>query len=101
MIKYKNDFQGILLDTHEMLIQIYKQSEEKNATNSVLSTHETEVLYWSSIGKTYAEVAEILHFTVSTVKFHMGNTVRKLGVKNAKHAISLANELNLIPRPGK
>ncbi|MBP2195261.1 helix-turn-helix transcriptional regulator [Pantoea cypripedii] len=97
----KNDFQDILLNTHEMLLQIYMKSKEKCAMNMDLSTREAEVLYWSSTGKTYAEVAGILHLTVSTVKFHMGNTVRKLGVKNAKHAISLANELNLIPRPGK
>lgn len=95
--RHKNDFHGILRDTHEMLLQIYRKSEEMTADNTVLSTREAEVLYWSSTGKTYAEVAEILKLTVSTVKFHMGNTVKKLGVKNAKHAISLANELKLIP----
>lgn len=95
--RHKNDFHGILRNTHEMLLQIYRKSEEMTADNTVLSTREAEILYWSSTGKTYTEVAEILQLTVSTVKFHMGNTVKKLGVKNAKHAISLANELNLTP----
>lgn len=95
--EHKNDFQGILLDTHAMLLQVYKKSEDATSPNTVLSSREAEILYWSSTGKTYAEVAEILQLTVSTIKFHMGKTVKKLGVKNAKHAISLANELNLIP----
>lgn len=94
---HKNDFQGILLDIHEMLLQVYRKSEEVAAANTLLSTREAEILYWSSTGKTYAEVAEMLQLTVSTIKFHMGKTVKKLGVKNAKHAISLASELNLIP----
>ncbi|WP_313683872.1 helix-turn-helix transcriptional regulator [Pantoea sp.] len=94
---HKNDFHGILREIHEVLLQIYRKSEGLNDINRVLSTREVEILYWSSTGKTYAEVAKILQLTVSTVKFHMGNTVRKLGVRNAKHAISLANELNLIP----
>ncbi|MBP2170430.1 LuxR family quorum-sensing system transcriptional regulator ExpR [Erwinia toletana] len=37
----------------------------------------------------------MLNISVSTVKFHMGNTVRKLGVNNAKHAIRLGIELNI------
>lgn len=96
--KYKNDIHGLLLDTHEILLAIYKTSEEMSVDKTALSTREAEVLYWSSAGMTYAEVAETLKLTVSTVKFHMANTVKKLGVKNAKHAISLANELKLIPR---
>lgn len=99
IMKFKNDIQAVLIDTHEMLLEVYKKSAEKLTMKTVLSPREAEILYWSSIGKTYPEVAEILNITVSTVKFHMGKTVKKLGVKNAKHAISLANELNLISPP--
>ncbi|WP_222409740.1 LuxR C-terminal-related transcriptional regulator, partial [Yersinia aldovae] len=38
----------------------------------------------------------ILGIKRSTVKFHIGNVVRKLGVLNAKHAIRLGIELQLI-----
>nr|WP_159466433.1 LuxR family transcriptional regulator [Scandinavium goeteborgense] len=98
---HKNDFQGILLDTHEMLLQVYRRSEDMSAARTALSTREAEILYWCCAGKTYTEVAGILQLTTSTIKFHMGKVVKKLGVKNAKHAISVANELNIIPRPGK
>ena len=99
--KYKNDLQGLLIDTHEMLLQVYKKTDEMKTAKTVLSPREAEILYWNSVGKTYAEIAIILQITSSTVKFHMANTVKKLGVNNAKHAISLANELGLIHRPCK
>ncbi len=57
---------------------------------------ENEILYWASVGKTYSEIAIILGIKKSTVKFHIGNIVRKLGVLNAKHAIRLGIELQLI-----
>lgn len=98
---HKNDIQAILLETHDMLLQIYRTSEDMGAARTALSPREAEILYWSSTGKTYTEIAGILQLTASTVKFHMSKVVKKLGVKNAKHAISLANELNLISRLDK
>ncbi|WP_313682343.1 LuxR family transcriptional regulator [Pantoea sp.] len=98
--RHKNDLQGLLIDTHEMLLHLYREENKPQQTaESTLSSRENSILYWSSTGKTYPEIARILNITVSTVKFHMGNIVRKLGVKNAKHAISLAIELNIISHP--
>ena len=54
------------------------------------------MLYWSSMGKTYGEIAAIAGISVSTVKFHMGNIVSKLCVNNARQAIRLGVELGLI-----
>ena len=54
------------------------------------------MLYWSSMGKTYGEIAVIAGISVSTVKFHMGHIVVKLGVGNARQAIRLGVELGLI-----
>ena len=48
------------------------------------------------MGKTYQEIALILGIKLSTVKFHIGNAVKKLGVTNARHAIRLGIELQLI-----
>ncbi|MDE1186425.1 MAG: LuxR family transcriptional regulator [Pantoea sp.] len=98
--RHKNDLQGLLIDTHELLLHLYRdENKPQQNTESTLSSRENSILYWSSTGKTYPEIARILNITVSTVKFHMGNIVRKLGVKNAKHAISLAIELNIISHP--
>uniref|UniRef100_UPI00384ACE79 helix-turn-helix transcriptional regulator n=1 Tax=Brenneria izbisi TaxID=2939450 RepID=UPI00384ACE79 len=62
----------------------------------MFSHRENEILYWASMGKTYPEIAMILDIKISTVKFHIGNVVKKLGVLNAKHAIRLGVELQLI-----
>ena len=64
--------------------------------NNIFTIRENEVLYWASMGKTYAEIATIIGVSVSTIKFHMGNVVAKLGVSNARQAIRLGVELELI-----
>ena len=61
-----------------------------------LTTREREVITLSSRGKTYPEIAMILGVKVQTVKFHMGNIVRKLDVVNAKQAIRCAVEYQLV-----
>lgn len=93
----KEKLHSILIQIHEMLLHVYKDAKnDKKILVDGLSSREMEILYWSSIGKTYPEIASMLGITVSTVKFHMGKVVTKLGVKNAKHAIRLCAELNII-----
>lgn len=60
------------------------------------TSREYEVLYWAGMGKTYENIAIILGITERTVKFHMANLVRKMGVRNARQAIRLGVELKLI-----
>ncbi len=58
-----------------------------------LTKRENEVLHWVSAGKTYWEISVILGIKEGTVKFHMGNVVRKLDVCSAKQAIRASVEL--------
>ncbi|MFS2223289.1 autoinducer binding domain-containing protein [Pantoea sp. B65] len=100
--KHKNDLQGLLINIHEMLFSLYREDQKNNSAKidkNIFSPRESEILYWCSIGKTYPEISHILNISVSTVKFHMGNIVKKLGVNNAKHAISLGSELRLVSAP--
>ncbi|CAK9885856.1 MAG: Transcriptional activator protein EsaR [Candidatus Erwinia impunctatus] len=94
-------------DLHFLLMNIYEKTKflyedelcelsGRKPNKNIFSGRENEILYWASIGKTYQEISIILGIKVSTVKFHIGNVVRKLGVINAKHAIKLGTELNLI-----
>lgn len=71
-------------------------NEKNNRKNTLFTTRENEILYWASMGKTYPEIAIIAGISISTVKFHMGNTVKKLQVSNARQAIRLGVELDLI-----
>lgn len=94
--------QMLLIDFNQ---QMYKLAETNisfsggttTAEGSALFTcRENEVLYWASMGKTYAETAAITGISQSTVKFHIKNVVTKLGVSNARQAIRLGVELGLI-----
>lgn len=98
--KHKHELQGLLIHVYEMLTHLYNcKKDEENRLINELTFRETEILHLSSTGKTYPEIASMLNITVSTVKFHMAKVIKKLGVKNAKHAIRLCTELNLTPDP--
>jgi len=84
------------VDTHQHALTL--ANAEANRTDR-LSPREGEILYWASQGKTYHEIALILGIKTRTVKFHIGNAVRKLGVTNAKHAIRRCLERQLIAPP--
>lgn len=70
-----------------------KQSIEKPKP---FSRRENQVIYWVSMGKTYPEISMILGIKIVTVKFHIGNILKKLGVYNVKQAIRICVERNLI-----
>ena len=97
----KSQIQMVLIEKHEKLNELYKQQakeadfNEMN-TREIFSKRENEIIYWASVGKSYQEIALILGIKLTTVKYHIGNAVKKLGVTNMKHAIRLSIELQLI-----
>ncbi|AJI94357.1 LuxR family transcriptional regulator [Yersinia ruckeri] len=99
----KDRLQMNLIKIHEKMLMLEQNklgvSNGKNTDTSgkgILSPRENEVLHWASMGKTYPEIALIAGITTRTVKHHMGNVVKKLGVINARQAIRLGVELELI-----
>lgn len=97
----EDKLQMLLIKVHDKIVTLYKELDSNTAAKNqlskdIFSPRENEILYWASVGKTYQEIALILGIKVSTVKFHIGNVVKKLGVMNAKHAIRMGVELQLI-----
>lgn len=94
--------QMVLIDIAEQTYRLLNTRQTESTVGpplpgrSTFTPREQEVLYWASMGKTYEDVAIILGITVRTVKFHMANVVRKLNVSNARQAIRLGVERNLI-----
>ncbi|WP_380184293.1 autoinducer binding domain-containing protein [Kalamiella sp. sgz302252] len=93
--------QMLFINTHEKLTSLYQEQAKKadfDEMNSreIFSKRENEIIYWASVGKSYQEIALILGIKLTTVKYHIGNAVKKLGVTNMKHAIRLSIELQLI-----
>lgn len=97
----KSELQMLLISAHEKRTSLYREVIQADNGNllknkDIFSHRENEILYWASNGKTYQEISLILGIKTGTVKFHIGNVVKKLGVLNAKHAIKLGVELQLI-----
>lgn len=57
-----------------------------------LARREAEVLFWTGKGYTAQEVAEIMTISELTVKKHLQNGYKKLGVKNRTLAITTSLE---------
>jgi DNA-binding CsgD family transcriptional regulator len=64
--------------------------------NYALTPKETDVLTWVARGKSYPDVATILTMSEHTVKFHMKNIFRKLGVGDQINAVVKALFYGLI-----
>lgn len=62
---------------------------------TTLTPRETECLLWSAEGKTAWEISRIVGVSERTVKFHMNNVMRKLGVHSRTHAVARAISLGL------
>ncbi|MFZ5312673.1 helix-turn-helix transcriptional regulator [Enterobacter asburiae] len=92
--KHRPQFLSFLVQLHQKTLNLYSQHQQKK--NVFLSPRERQILKWVSAGKTYAEISVILSIAERTVKFHMGNVMKKLGVNNARHAIKLGTELRLL-----
>lgn len=98
-LSFSRDVIARLADLQMLLILLHEKTYLRPENCPALSPREQEVLLWSSRGKTYGEIAIILGIQLSTVKFHIANTTRKLGVSNGKHAIRRALEMNYLPSP--
>ncbi len=64
--------------------------------DSLLSGREREVLYLVAAGSTNGEIARKLWVTEQTVKFHLSNIYRELGVANRTEASSYAHVHGLL-----
>jgi DNA-binding CsgD family transcriptional regulator len=62
----------------------------------LLTRREIQCLKWASIGKTDAEIAEIMAISLPTVRFHMTNAARKLNVVGRPQAIYRAATLGYV-----
>ena len=66
--------------------------QEKSSIDYHLTERETEVLEQLSKGLTYDQIAENLFISYGTVRKHVENIYRKLGVNNRTGAIDTAQK---------
>jgi DNA-binding NarL/FixJ family response regulator len=68
------------------------RAETRGATPSPLTPRETEMVQQLAAGKVYKQIAADFHLQVSTVRTHLNNTYRKLGVADRAQTVLLATE---------
>lgn len=61
-----------------------------------LSSQESQCLRWVAMGKTSAEIGQIMSIAEPTVVFHVKHVMDKLDVKNRSQAIAVAFRLGLL-----
>lgn len=70
------------------LLHDYRRASQESPARPVLTQTELRVLQLVAAGQTTVEIAEELFVAEKTVKNHLANIYRKLGVKNRSHAVS-------------
>ena len=75
------------------------ESENDTAKAAGLTERERSILGALAKGKSNDEIAKELWVTQQTVKFHLTNIYRKLGVKNRTEATRLAYQRGLVENP--
>ena len=68
----------------------------ENEKSEALSDREREVLRLLADGLSNKRIGETLYISESTVKFHIRNIIRKLGVSKRTDAVYIASKRGLI-----
>jgi len=69
-------------------------------TPARLTRREIQCLKWAAAGKTDAEIGELVTISLPTVRFHVTNAARKLGVSGRSQAVQRAATLGYIGSGG-
>lgn len=85
----------VLLDTMRIFDRFYEEILAHEMSGR-LTQRETEVVKWTSEGKTSADIAIILGLSEHTVNSHIAAAVRKLDAVNRVHMVAIALRMGLV-----
>ena len=92
----ENLFDGELWLPRQLMAALIERTRERprNATGfaGILTKREKQILRLTATGATNAEVAEVLNVSMHTVKTHVYNLFRKIGVTNRIQAVNWAKD---------
>ena len=92
---YKHLLQVASIYLHEAAFNV-RRKEPGVGPEQSLTQRETECLVWTTRGKTAGDISDILTISEHTVRFHINNAMRKLGVYSKTHAAAKSMQLGLI-----
>ncbi len=87
-------FQGGVPMTSSVARKILQQFDrpEKSVAEQKLTKTEIEVMRWMAQGLSYKMIAEKQYVSIDTIRKHVANIYRKLGVNNKVDAINMLNQ---------
>lgn len=89
-------YKGNSVIDSQLMQRIMQRTVSKSENDFHLSPRELEILKLIAGGMSYSQVADQLTISMSTVKFHVGNILTKLGVETRNEAILVAAKNNII-----
>lgn len=78
---------------------IHAKTAPPPAPDTELTTRELEIMTLMAKGLKNPQIAETIHISVSTVKFHIGVIFKKLGAQTRTEAVMIALEKGIVERP--
>jgi len=88
--------QGKSVIDSQLMAQVMQHMAVEPRNDFGLTPRELEILKLISGGMGYSTVADQLTISISTVKFHVGNVLSKLGVETRNEAILIAAKNHII-----
>ncbi len=82
--------------SHGNVVHRYERRPHTDTKECPLTDRELEILRLAAAGNTNSQIARELWVTEQTVKFHLSNTYRKLGVANRTEASRYAHVHDLV-----
>ena len=92
---YSNELR---LAAHLFMGHVYRERPDAMVVlpYASLTERELECLTWVAMGKTDADIAELIGRSQSTARFHVESAVTKLGVNNRTRAAAVASQMGMI-----
>ena len=86
------------LAAYMFMDHVYRERPDtaRLARDAALTERELECLTWVALGKTDAEIGELMGRSPSTARFHVESAVTKLGVNNRTRAAAVACQMGMI-----
>ena len=81
-------------------LSAYRETASHSGLTDIvdLTRREVQCLKWAALGKTDGEIGKIMGVSVPTVRFHLTNAGRKLGVTGRAQAVRVATNMGFIGR---
>lgn len=85
----------------EVVVSAFLKESQREAERSLLSARDIEILRLVAGGCSNKEVARRLYLSVGTIKTHLDEIYRALGVSDRAHAVAVAMRKGLLDEPAE